>query len=368
VGQSDQGTDHGHDFRPGVQFADKAAVHFQRVKGQAGQITQAGITSTKIVDHQADAEVLEALHGLSRTRNSVQHHRFRKFDLQKLWRQTGVLQSADDFVDETVTTELQAGNVHRNLNGMRCDGLPFESFGAGHLHDVSAQRNDQPALLGHRDELGGSYHAERGMGPAGQSLEAKQAMGGDIVFRLILHVNLASRNGVAQLIFQIQAFAHQRAKLRSKVHGAVFAIALGGIHGAVGLLQQVGVIGGVVGENTDADAGADGDFVVPNLKRSSQNIQQTLGNSVRVFPGADVGQNHRELVASEAGEGIRLANPGAQTGRNLNQKEIADRVTETVVDQLETIQIDVHERDQLAFASGHGQNLGETVGKQPAIG
>ena len=59
----------------------------------------------------------------------------------------------------------------------------------------------------------------------------------------------------------------------------------------------------------DTDAGADVD-VLPlplEVERAGQRGDDFCGNRRYVFAAADVGQNHCEFVATDAGDGVRFA-------------------------------------------------------------
>ena len=67
-------------------------------------------------------------------------------------------------------------------------------------------------------------------------------------------------------------------------------------------------------------------------------------------PSAIDGQQDRELVAAEAGHGVRLAHDVAQPVGDLDEQLVAAGVAEGVVDLLEAVDVEQHEADRVAGA------------------
>ena len=51
------------------------------------------------------------------------------------------------------TAKLATGDIHRHARWCQALGVPLAHLGAGAAQNELAQRNDQPAALGYRDEL-----------------------------------------------------------------------------------------------------------------------------------------------------------------------------------------------------------------------
>ena len=81
-----------------------------------------------------------------------------------------------------------------------------------------------------------------------------------------------------------------------------------------------------------------------------------------------VGNKNRELVAAETRHGVRITQQFPQALGNFLQHEIPDRVTEAVVDQLETIEVHDQDRYRSAVALGDLDGLVETVAEHGAVG
>ena len=72
-------------------------------------------------------------------------------------------------------------------------------------------------------------------------------------------------------------------------------------------------------------------------------LSQLIGNAQRVIRRA-VLEEHAELVASQAGERIALAQALEQHGADLAYELVAGGVTAGVVDDLELVQVEIHHR------------------------
>ena len=98
-----------------------------------------------------------------------------------------------------------------------------------------------------------------------------------------------------------------------------------------------------------------------------------------------VGQDRDELVAAPAGQLIARAHPGGQPARDLDQHLVARLVAVGVVDRLEVVDVDVHQREQSAVAHAQRdlalqlvravaavrelrQVVGERLAREPPVG
>ncbi|MNC25568.1 hypothetical protein D3C75_736590 [compost metagenome] len=82
----------------------------------------------------------------------------------------------------------------------------------------------------------------------------------------------------------------------------------------------------------------------------------------------EVGQQQHELVAAEAGEGVARADLRAHALGDLHQHLVADRVAQGVVDRLEAIEVDQHDRQFPRIAPGDLAALQQAVFQQRTIG
>ena len=109
------------------------------------------------------------------------------------------------------------------------------------LHPA-ADRLDQAALLGDRDELARVEQAALGMVPAHQRLEADDLAAAQRDDRLVVELELVAVERVAQLALDLEAAHGPRPHLRVEDLAAAAAALLRPVHRGVGVAdQQLGV-------------------------------------------------------------------------------------------------------------------------------
>ena len=79
------------------------------------------------------------------------------------------------------------------------------------------------------------------------------------------------------------------------------------------------------------------------------------------------GQEHGELVAAEAGHGVRVAHDLLEPARDLDEQLVAAGVPEGVVDLLEAVDVEQHQADRVAGARARGGRAFEALVEQPSV-
>ena len=241
--QDDEGADHRFALRLLTQIPHKRAIDLERVEGQRGQVAHIRVAGSEVVDGQRDAQCAQLHHGFGCAFGGNQHRRLSEFKLQQLRTKSGAFQDRFYLVDKAFVAELHAADIDRNLDGMFRRLLPAQRLDAGQFQDGCAQGDDHSALLSDGNKPGRRDGADGWMGPACQCLKADQPTIAEVEFGLIIDGNFIARHGSAQQVLQCQSFMHLEADGRRIVRDAILAIALGGIHSAVGLLHQLLGIG-----------------------------------------------------------------------------------------------------------------------------
>ena len=104
----------------------------------------------------------------------------------------------------------------------------------------------------------------------------------------------------------------------------------------------------------DADADRHDDLTPFQLERLATRRHQPLGDRARVDRVADAGEQHRELVAAEPREralaveprdGVRAPQRLLEPARDAGQQLVAGGMTQTVVDDLEAIDVEEEHRE-----------------------
>ena len=135
---------------------------------------------------------------------------------------------------------------------------------------------------------------------------------------------------------------------------------LGAVDGGVGVGDHgLRVLAGP--RRGDAEAGGHGELVPADADRVLERVQQPS----RVGLPLGRADQREELVAAEAGERRRRRGVVAQPLGDLDQQRVADGVAEAVVDALEVVEVDEHDRDRLA---GRGQHRLQALAEQRAVG
>ena len=107
------------------------------------------------------------------------------------------------------------------------------------------------------------------------------------------------------------------------------------------MLNQLGYRLGVIRIQTDPDAGADKNFLsAGQRKRLLKTLYKSQCDFHRSLRIIHLFQNHQKLITSEASQTIFLTQPAAEALGNYGKQFIANRMSETIVDRLEMIQID----------------------------
>ncbi len=148
---------------------------------------------------------------------------------------------------------------------------------------------------------------------------------------------------------------------------AVASVALGPVHGDVGvgeeLLRRLGPVGG----QRDADARTHAGIVVPEAKRRPEHADDALCHVGRLLDAFDVLAQHDELIAPEACDRVGLTYRRLDAGGGLGEELVAHRVTERVVHGLEPIQVDVEHPAHAAVPPHPGERLVEPVGQHHPV-
>jgi hypothetical protein len=116
--------------------------------------------------------------------------------------------------------------------------------------------------------------------------------------------------------------------------------------------QQGRGIAAVLGEHCGAAAHADRDLALVDAQRALEAVDQIPGPRLDLIGGAAQREDERELVPAEPGDQAALARDLAQAVADLHQNGIAELVPEAVVDGLEVVEVQEHDRHALGARSG----------------
>ena len=193
------------------------------------------------------------------------------------------------------------------------------------------------------------------MVPARQRLEADDAARLDMHLRLEVQRELArlrrdARDRLAQCVFHFQALAGRLVHACRVELVIVPAGILGVVHRGIGIAQHGLAVAPVTRENADPDTRRRIQRVRPDLVAVGKGTLQLAGDAGRSQRRIDVGQHDGEFVAAQPCHDVAGAHRLAQARRDQAQQVVADVVAERVVDILETIEVDQHQRDLAVVA------------------
>ena len=128
-------------------------------------------------------------------------------------------------------------------------------------------------------------------------------------------------------------------------HMARLAERLRAIHRSVGVAQQFLRVLVVRAAHRDADARRDEDVAsAVDLHRLPEERLHALGHEFDVAGPVDTIEENGELVATQSCEHVAGAEAGRQLVRDRRQQLVSNQVAETVVHQLEAIDVDKQHR------------------------
>lgn len=196
------------------------------------------------------------------------------------------------------------------------------------------------------------------MGPADQRLEADPAAVLGVADRLVVHLESAGGERFAEIALQLALLPGPAVRLRVVEREDAAPRGLGGIHRGVGMAEQGGGRRAVPRMQGHADAGADHHRRVAHVERPRHEVHHAARELARLLAAGAKPQD-RELVAAETGQGVARAQRLAQAGHGIGQQLVARLVAVHVVDQLEAVEVNEHQRRQLAAGDGGVQPLAE---------
>ena len=227
---------------------------------------------------------------------------------------------------------------------------------------------DQAGFLHDRHEFAQRHQAARRMLPAQQRLGADDAPARQIDDRLVVQHELLAFQRAPQLRLHRQALGHARRHGRGVELVAVSSALLGVVHGGIGGLDQGIGLALVERIERNADRGGDVKLAFVHLERLAQHVQHLLRHHDRLIGMGQVLENDRELVTAQACHGIDLARATTEASGDVLEQAVAQRVSEAVVDGLESVQVEEQQCHQVFLPVGAVDGLLQAVAEQRAVG
>jgi hypothetical protein len=144
-------------------------------------------------------------------------------------------------------------------------------------------------------------------------------------------------------------FQHRRFDVCIEEANRVAAAGLGAIEREVGIAEQSIDVRAVLGGERNTDTDADRHAVSCDPVRLAGTLLDAAGEGARFIRAVDARLQNHELVAADPCHGIEITRAVGEPFGNLAQQLVADRMTESVVDGLEAIEVDAKNCKTLAI-------------------
>ena len=208
-------------------------------------------------------------------------------------------QNRGDAIRERGRHDLHRRDVHGDaLRGTPV--LPVSSLEAHRLEHPVADRHDQAARFGDRNEPVGLYRHAACIRPTQQRFETPDAASRQFHLRLVEEVELAGVQSPPQPVLDPhrgqQIFGHRRLVERIALDAAPRA------HDASRMLRAVHErvdVRAVARRHADADRAADERLLTVQIHRLADHVDESLNDAADRVDVARVGQQHAELARPE---------------------------------------------------------------------
>ena len=341
VGQAD---DRGDDLGAVLIFRgtgiDKALVHLDLVERGGAQIAERGIAGPEIVECQAHAEFLQRLEGLVHRFAVAHEDALGQLQLQPVRFQPGAGKRFGHRFRETGVGKLQRGDVDCHAHRLR----PLHRIAAGAAQRPVAKLDDEVRFLRNRDEHAGADIAAFGMFPAHQPFEADHQIVVRAHYRLIVQFQRIIGQRLAQILHQQAAFF----RLVLQIGGIEAELAapgiLRGVKRKVRAVSQLVLLQPVIRRDRDPDRRPDDGALVVNRIGLRDDLDQLVGNFAQRTAIVDIGQDDLEFVTAQAPHLAPVTDNAGQAFGHLFQQFVARLVAHGVIDMLEPVEVEHHQR------------------------
>ena len=225
--------------------------------------------------------------------------------------------------------------------------LPGAHLTQGALDHEEGDRCDQSGVLGERDERVGVLDAACRVVPPDQRLDPQHFAARHVDLGLVDEEELVVLDRRPQVGEDRESLRGVRVLIFVGVGAEPRPLPLGLVEGDVRATHQgVDVVTVVRGER-DSQAGLYHEAYAANRERLAQHRQQVGGDVLGHRQVGDVGKEHRELVTAESGDSGSLGSRVLEPVRHLADQLVTDLMAEGVVDLLEVVEVDHHDRQRL---------------------
>lgn len=138
---------------------------------------------------------------------------------------------------------------------------------------------------------------------------------------------------------------------------AATPIVFGAVEGEVGVLYDAFDRLSTAAVERDPDAHADLDLLALKLEWGAGCVDESLAELSYLGEVADVLAQDAKLVTAHSSDKVAGTHSDAEALRNLNEQLVAGTVAERVVDVLEPVEVEEHDRGGRVMSSGAAEGL-----------
>ena len=267
--------------------------------------------------------------------------------------------------------ELARGDVDADERGRRPElGVPGAGVAAGRLEHRAPERHDDAGLLGGPDEQRRREHAEAGVLPAHQRLDAADAVVGQRDQRLVEHEELVVRDRHGQGRGQREPRGLGLVAARVVHRPAPAPLGLGRVERDVRGAHELR--GAWCRRRPARRRRCSRRRRAPGPARRSGGARAASTRSARPTRRSTPWESSTSTTNSSppgAGDELALARAGAESPGHLLEHEVADVVAEAVVDRLEAVEVEEADPDPArGVRPGVGEDPLEALGEPRAVG
>ncbi len=349
------GDERAHDFKiPAVHgdVTDKGRINLEGVQGKALEQCQRRVADAEVIDGETDPHGAQPVQGIEGRLGILHDGALRDLEHQRARIQAGIGEGAANEGAQIPLPKLAGRDV--DGHGDRCKALfaPALVLRTGFPQDPFPDSRDQPHVLGDGNETSGRDPAQLRTVPTQERLHSRDTPFGDAHLRLVVQRELSGIQCAPEVLVDEEPVRGPGVQLRSVELVVVAPQRLGVIAGGIRIAHQCRDVRAVPRIHGNAQAGAGEDFRVPYFECTGQGLDGALGISAKLLRPGDVFHDEGKLVAAQARHRVmRLHTAGEALGHALQQL-VAPTVPEGVVDELEAVEIQEHDRRLAGAAPG----------------
>src|SRR5215213_9722024 len=200
LGEANGRTDDRRVVGIGQQAQDERAVDLQPVERKFLQVAQAGKSGAEIVEHEANAKLLNLKERFQRTLLVVEQDVFGDFELEAGWTEAGAGEHLRNREGEVAGLELRRRKIDTDAE-LVSRAFPGGALGASGLKDPFGDPLRNRRGVDDRHEFRGRNQTTHGMTPADQGFGADQSAVGQMKLWLVEQFELIAIRRQRQLRF-----------------------------------------------------------------------------------------------------------------------------------------------------------------------